>query len=54
MNTDSFIHQTCTADASLGEELIGLSSLCAGDFVLRGLITFKICGMPIYGWGYGH
>ena len=50
MNTDSFIHQTCTANTSLGEELIGLSSLGAGDFVLRGLITFKICDMPIYGW----
>ena len=30
--------------------MIGLSSLGAGDFILRGLITFKICGMPSYGW----
>ena len=37
-------------DTSLGEELIGLSSLGAGDFILRGLITFKISGMPSYGW----
>ena len=44
------VHQSCTADTSLGEELIGLSSLGAGDFILRGLITFKICGMPSYGW----
>ena len=37
-------------DTSLGEELIGLSSLGAGDFILRGLITFKISGMASYGW----
>ena len=44
------VHQSCTADTSLGEELIGLSSLGAGDFILRGLIAFKICHMPSYGW----
>ena len=44
------VHQSCTVDKSLGEELIGLSSLGAGDFILRGLIIFKMCGMPSYGW----
>ena len=44
------VHQSCTADTSLGEELIGLSSLGAGDFVLHGLIIFKTCGMSSYGW----
>ena len=46
----SSIHQSHTAGASLGEKLIGLSSLGAGDFILRGLIAFKICLMPSYGW----
>ena len=44
------VHQSYTAGASLGEELIGISSLGAGDFILRGLIAFKICHMPSYGW----
>ena len=37
------VHQRCTADTSLGEELIGLFSLGAADIILRGIITFKIC-----------
>ena len=44
------VHQSYTAGASLGEELIGISSLGAGDFILRGVIAFKICHMPSYGW----
>ena len=32
------VHQSYTAGASLGEELIQLSSLGAGDFILRGII----------------
>ena len=44
------VYLSYTAGASLGEELIGLSSLGAGDFILRGLISFKICRMPSYGW----
>ena len=44
------IHQSYTAGASLGEELIGIFSLGAGDFILRGLMAFKICHMPGYGW----
>ena len=44
------VHQRCKADTSLGEKSIGLSLLGAGDFILRGLITFKMCGMPSYGW----
>ena len=32
------VHQSYTAGASLGEELIGLSSLGAGDFILRGTV----------------
>ena len=39
-----------SAGTSLGEELIGLSSLGAGDLTLRGLIAFKICHMASYGW----
>ena len=35
---------------SLGEELIGISSLGGGDFTLCGLIAFEICDMPSYGW----
>ena len=46
----SCVQQSCTADTSLGEELIGLFSLGAGDFILRALLPFKICGMPGYGW----
>ena len=44
------LHQSYTAGASLGEKLIGISSLGAADFILRGLIAFKICHMPSYGW----
>ena len=44
------IYQSYTAVASLGEELIGISSLGIGDFILRDVITFKICHMPSYGW----
>ena len=44
------LHQSHTAGASLGEDLIGLSSLAAGEFTLLGLITFKICSMPSYEW----
>ena len=29
---------------------MGISSLGADDCILRGLITFKTCGMPSYGW----
>ena len=45
----SSAHQSYTAGASLGEEVIGISSLGAGNFILRGLIAFKICHMPSYG-----
>ena len=44
------VHQSYTAGPFLGEELIGISSLGAGDFMLRGLIAFKIYHMPNYGW----
>ena len=44
------VHQSDTAGASLGEELIGLSSLSAGDFTLRGLIAFKTYLMPSNVW----
>ena len=44
------VHQSHAPGASLGEEFIGLSSLGAGDFILRGLIAFKTCRMPSYGW----
>ena len=43
------VHQSYTAGASLGEELIGISSLGAGDFILRYLIASEICHMPSYG-----
>ena len=46
----SCVLQSCTSGTSLGEELIGLSTLGAGDFILRGLITLKICHMPSYEW----
>ena len=42
------VHQSCEAGTSLGEELMRLSSLGAGDFILGGLITFKICYKPSY------
>ena len=44
------IHQIYTAVTCFEKELIGLSSLGAGDFKLRGLRTFKICHMSSYGW----
>ena len=44
------VHQSYTAGAALGEELIGISSVGVGDFILCGLIAFKICHMPNYGW----
>ena len=44
------VHQSYTAGASLGEELIGLSSLGAGDFILRRLMAFKFCHTASYGW----
>ena len=47
---DSSVHQSYTAGASLGEELIGISSLGAGDFILCCLIAIKICHVPSYGW----
>ena len=34
------VHQNCAAGTSLGEELVGRSSLGAGDFILDGLIIF--------------
>ena len=45
-----YVRQSCTAGTFLGKVLIGLSSYGAGDFITRGHITFKICGMPSYGW----
>ena len=44
------VHQSHTAGTSLGDELIRLSSLGAGDFILRGLIAFKTCLVPSYVW----
>ena len=38
------------AGASLGDQLIEISALGGGDFILYGLIAFKICHMPSYGW----
>ena len=46
----SCVHQSCTAGTSLGEELIRLSSLGAGDLILGGLTAFKICHVASYGW----
>ena len=42
------VHQSHAAGASLGKELIGLSSLGAGDFILSGFVTSKICHMSSY------
>ena len=50
ISSSSCVHKSYTAGAFLGEELIGLSSLGAGDFILRVLIAFKICHMLSYGW----
>ena len=36
--------------ASLGEELVGISSLGGDDFILCGIIAFKIFQMPSYKW----
>ena len=44
------VYQSYTAGASLGKALICLSSLDAVDFILRALITFKICHIPSSGW----
>ena len=44
------VHQSCAAVTSLGEELMGFSSLGAGDFILGDLRTFKICHKPSYEW----
>ena len=44
------VHQCYTAVISFEQELVGLSSLGPGDFILRGIITFKICHMSSYGW----
>ena len=44
------IHQCYTVVTSFEQELIGLSSLGAGDFILRGIISFKICHMSSYRW----
>ena len=42
--------QCYTAVTSFEQELIELSSLGAGDFILRGIISFKICHVSSYGW----
>ena len=39
------VHQSYIVGASLGEELVGISFLGGGDFILRALIAFKICHM---------
>ena len=44
------VRYSCAAGASLREELMGLSSLGAGDFILSGLIAFKIFHKPSYEW----
>ena len=44
------VHQCYTAVTYFEQELIGLSSLGAGDFILRGIISFKICHMSSYRW----
>ena len=44
------VHQCYTVVTSFEQELTGLSSLGAGDFILRGIISFKICHMSSYGW----
>ena len=47
------IHQSYTAGTSLREELIGLSFLGAGDFMLRGL-NFQNYQYAQLGMDYGH
>ena len=44
------VHQCYTAVTSFEQVLIELSSLGAGDFILHGIISFKICRMSSYGW----
>ena len=44
------VHQSCAAGTSLGEELMRLSCLVAGNLILGGLITFKIFHKPSYVW----
>ena len=44
------VHQSHAAGASLGEKLMGYSSLGTGDFILGGLITFKMFHKPTYEW----
>ena len=46
----SSVHLSYIAGASLGEELIEISSLGGGDLILYGLIGFKIYHMPSCGW----
>ena len=43
------VHLSYTADASLEEKLIGISSLGGGDFILCGLVAFRICHIHNYG-----
>ena len=45
-----YVHQSCAAGTSLGVELMGLSSLGAGDLILGLLMPFKICHKPSYEW----
>ena len=44
------VHQCYTAVTSFEQELIELSSLGAGDFIPRGIITFNIFRMSSFGW----
>ena len=44
------VHQCHTTVTSFEQELIGLSTLGAGDFILRGIMTFKICHLSSYAW----
>ena len=48
------VHQSHAAAASLGEELMGLSSLSARDFTLRGLIAFINWAYVKLRMGYDH
>ena len=44
------VHQSFATGASLGEKRTRLSSLGAGDFILGGLVTLKICHKSSYEW----
>ena len=44
------VHESFATGASLGEKRMGLSSLAAGDFILGGLVTLKICHKSSYEW----